>query len=126
MKKLIVLLALAGLPLLSFAQHPDIQRFYEKYQGMDGFSEINVAGWLLQMAINASYKDDDSKTRRNHITHFRLLTSENGNPVSKTDMTQLMKKLRRDNFEDMISIPTVAIGSIFLFARMASLLPISS
>jgi len=63
MKKLFAMLAIASLPYFCFAQHPAIENFYEKYERMDGFNEINIGTWLLQMAINASYEDESQTFR---------------------------------------------------------------
>ena len=102
-KHLLLLLLFVGLSTLCQAQHPVIQKFYDKYQDMDGFDDITINSWLLQMAINASYEHSGKKIK-SHISHLRILHSENGNPVDKQDFLQLIKKLKRDNFEDFMSI----------------------
>ena len=72
MKTYLLIISLALLPLLTFAQNEPIENFYNKYMEYSEVSNINLEGWLLQAV--ASYTDDsDSADLIEKISKLRIM-----------------------------------------------------
>lgn len=101
MRIIITALVIAfSLPL--FSQN-GIQNFYRKYMTNEKMTNVNLSGWVLQMA--AEYADEGKeKEMLQKITKLRVMIMEDGNLVSKTDYSDLIKDIRKDDFEPFMNI----------------------
>ena len=89
-----------SLPL--FSQN-GIQNFYRKYMTNEKMTNVNLSGWVLQMA--AEYADEGKeKEMLQKITKLRVMIMEDGNLVNKTDYSDLIKDIRKDDFEPFMNI----------------------
>ena len=101
MKQLLIVFLLS-LPLAIFAQNQSIAKFYAKYKDYKNVTNINLEGWGLKLATNFS-KDKDTKEGLRQVTKLNVMIMENGNIVARTDVKQLLKNVRQDKFEELMS-----------------------
>jgi uncharacterized protein YjiK len=102
MKNLILLLLLAA-PLALLAQNKNIESFYNKYMNQQNVTNINLEGWILNMA--SEYIDEDSgEAFLKDVSKLRIMVMEDGNLVKPDEYNGLISSLRSDNFEELMTV----------------------
>lgn len=102
MKKIIIAFAILAIPFLSFSQHESIEKFYDKYVGNENISDISLNGWILSMASKMAEEDGTEILQK--ITKLRIMLAEEKNIVAKSDIKKLMRDVRKNNFEDLMTV----------------------
>lgn len=101
MKNIIIAIAfVAILPSIAFGQNKGIEKFYNKYKAQENVTDINLQGWVLDVA--AKFTDDESGNVLEKITKLRVLVVGDENIVPNTEYNQLVKDVKKDAFEDLI------------------------
>lgn len=85
----------------------------DRYAGVDNFNEVSIQGSFLNFAVSQSENEEDKKTLQK-ISKIRAIWSNDFNPVSYRDLNQLRKELRRDHFEDLVTIQEGSANVNFL------------
>ncbi|MFK7773246.1 MAG: DUF4252 domain-containing protein [Saprospiraceae bacterium] len=102
MKKIIIAIAILALPFLASSQHESIENFYNKYVDNEKISDISLNGWILSMASKMSEEDGTEILQK--ITKLRIMLAEEKNIVSKSDVKKLMRDVRNNDFEDLMTV----------------------
>ena len=106
MKNMIIAACLLLAPLMSFSQqsNPAIQSFYDKYSEIDNVSDIELSGGLLKFI--SSYASDESgiKDPIEKVSYLRILVMNDGNIVKPADLSNLLRSVKADAFEDLMQI----------------------
>lgn len=103
MKNTILALFLIGLPLIGMSQTPVIKSFYDKYKNMDKVQDVQLQGWLLELA--STFTDEESAGNLlKKITQLRVLIMDEGNLVSPQEYKSLLKEVKKSQFEELIQI----------------------
>ena len=80
-----------------------LNRFVEQYAGIEHANKLTLQGGLLQLIGNDSENQKAQKT----LTKLNKLTAlwiDDFNPVSKKEVNQLLRNLRKDRFESLIMV----------------------
>lgn len=102
LKSITLILAIIATSLPAFSQE-GIQNFYKKYMTNEKMTNINLSGWVLQMA--GEYADEGKeKEMLQKITKLRVMIMEDANLVTKGDYANLIKDIRKDDFEPLMNI----------------------
>ncbi len=114
MKKLTtLLLALALIPSLVFAQTRSISEFQDKYREMDNTTFVDISGSLFNFASNiAKYVDEDDEDKEDIEAASRILGAIKAMQVLKVpfdlldrnDISSLEKNMKREKYEQLMSI----------------------
>ncbi|MCR9290171.1 MAG: DUF4252 domain-containing protein [Bacteroidetes bacterium] len=99
------ILSAALILFLSFSafSQEGIQNFYKKYMTNEKMTNVNLSGWVLNMA--AQYADEGKeKEMLQKITKLRVMIMEDGNLVTKSDYSSLIKDIKKDDFEPFMNI----------------------
>lgn len=103
MKNLLLALFVMVLPLIGHSQTPAIKAFYDKYKNMENVQDVQLQGWLLNLA--STFTDEEEAGRLlKKITQLRVLIMEEGNLVNRQEYNALMKDLKKSQFEELIKI----------------------
>lgn len=79
-----------------------IHSFYENYKDKDGVNEVSLKGFLLKMV--AKYANEENKPNMlERISHLRVMSMSNGNLVAKNDLKHLLKGIRKDRYESLMT-----------------------
>jgi len=103
MKYLINIMAL--LFLCSFqmqAQSKSVNGFYKKYKKEAKARNIKLNSFIID--ISRSFMDEEASNILKKFSKVRLLVIEDSKIVNPTDLTQLMKSVKNEKFEDLINI----------------------
>jgi hypothetical protein len=105
MKNIIIVLLLAFiLPLTSSAQR-SVNRFIDKYYDKENVTTVELSGFVLKMA--AKFVDDDEgKQILASISRLQVLAMDGKNHVTKKDLNALKAKVKKDKFEELMTIKT--------------------
>jgi hypothetical protein len=103
MKKIIFMLFMISIAHLTFAQPKAVKQFYNKYKHLEGVEDFKLGGFMLRLASGFS-DDEDAEKWLKKITNLRIMTIENGNPVSAQDYNDLIKNIKKEAFEDLMMV----------------------
>jgi len=109
--KTILLSLVLTLPFLLQAQTVSINEFYRKYKNINEENvHVSLPGWIVKLgaSIAKTQVEEDMEKQAidlaKKIKKLRVLTFEESNPVAPKDLERLIKKVRRENFEDLILV----------------------
>lgn len=88
---------------MSFAQTKAINQFYNKYKNLENTERFQLGGFLLRLAAGFS-DDEEAEQWMKKISSLRIMTIENGNPVSVNDYNELVKNVKKEAFEDLMMV----------------------
>lgn len=94
MKKLIIILAVI-LPMAVLAQKNPVDKLFNKYANLKGFTTVNISGKLLGFASGIDMGDESTKEMLSSLTGIRVLTVEDNELNEKIDF---YKELEADGF----------------------------
>ncbi len=102
MRQLLLICSLVTLSSSAFAQQ-SVKKFYNKYKHKEDVTSIKVQGWMIKsvLAFVEDFEGDDIVKK---VTKLRVLTIENGNPVSAKDLHELVKDAKTESYEDLMTI----------------------
>ena len=103
--KRIVIFSVAMFSLLfSFAQNQDIAGFYEKYEGKEGFTTIDLNGSLFTSLFGGKKHHTDDK-KHHKVFRFRLISTDFAEAsINPRDIRQLKSDLQRGPYEELMTI----------------------
>lgn len=103
MKYVILFVVLLSTANASLAQTKAINQFYNKYKHLENTEKIKLGGFLLQLA--GRFSDDEATDQwMKKISSLRIMTINNGNPVSSDDYNDLIKSVKKEAFEDLMTV----------------------
>jgi hypothetical protein len=97
MKKLIIILLML-LPFQMMAQDA-VDKLFDKYSGMDGFTTVNISGKLLGMASQFEQDDKEAQNMLSSLTGIRILSVDD-EALNKS--LNFYDELNKDHFFDKI------------------------
>lgn len=103
MFRIIICIALLYLPIASFAQSKAIEDFYNHFRGQEDISQVELQGGILNLVAKFTDESDADELIRK-VTRLRVLNMDEGNLVSKSDLSRLVKAVKQDHFEDLMQI----------------------
>lgn len=103
-------LLLVGVLLLTSCGNSHINSFYHKHRWKKGVINFNVPGWLIYLGTGVVYegaKDAETKMLMKlgkKVKGIRVMVTEDRSKISQKSVDKLIRKLRGDNFDDLIYI----------------------
>ncbi len=113
MKKLVLILLVALVPALTFAQNSAVEKLFAKYGGQDGFTTVSINGNLIKMIAQMS--DDEEMDALNGITTIKILAQEDARASNFYD--EVMGDLKRSNYEELMTVNSDDEDVIFLVKK---------
>lgn len=102
MKNIFFGLVLLCLPISLLSQAKSIERFYEKYKGLEEVTSINITGELIQFVFTNA--DPETEELASKISKVRVLVVEEGAIIQNNDYKQLIKSVKKDNFQELMRL----------------------
>ncbi len=84
-----------------FAQKSALQEFYNKYKDRENVVDVKIGGLLVKMAAAFS-EDEEARQIMKKIDRLRLLSVEDGNPVSPDDFKNLTRRIQTESYEHLM------------------------
>ncbi len=113
MKKVVLILLVALVPCLTFAQNTAVENLFDKYGGKDGFTTVNINGSLLKMVADMS--DEEDMDALDDINTIKILVQEDAQASNFYD--EVMGDLKRDNYEELMTVNSEDEDVIFLIKK---------
>lgn len=83
-----------------FAQN-SLNQFFNNYSEIEDINKITLEGGLLKMI---SQSEDEAGRSLAKLDRLSALWTDEMNPISKKEVNQLLRGLRRDNFESLVTV----------------------
>lgn len=101
MKLYIIAIGLALSPLFLVAQSKSIANFMEQFSDQSDGTSISLQGFSLNLVANFTKKNTSSEVV-SKINQLRMLAFSENTPVTNTDVRQLLRQMKKDQFEELI------------------------
>ena len=120
MKKLLFIVCFIGVAGLALAQNKSIDRVFDKYAGMEGFTTVYISKYMFSMFSNLDgVEDKDLKDVQDvfgKLTGIKILAVDDpavlGEGVNFYD--EIMKDLPRDRYEELMVVKDSESDVVFL------------
>ena len=106
----IVLLALFAIPFMSFAQTSDLDAFFDKYAGMEGFTTVVVTQKMFELFGRLDLEDDDDLGDMadiiGDIKGLKVLVFEDAEDPAqmKQYFTEVSRDIPSKRYEDLMMV----------------------
>ena len=120
MKKLLFIICFIGISAVSLAQNKSIDRVFDKYAGMEGFTTVYISKYMFSMFADLEgVEDKDMKDVQDvfgKLTGIKILAVDDpaalGEGVNFYD--EIMKDLPLDRYEELMVVKDSESDVIFL------------
>lgn len=103
MKYLINIMALMLLSSLQMqAQSKSVNSFYKKYKKEAEARNIKINSFIID--VSRSFMDDETSNILKKFSKVQLLVIDDSKIVNPSDLTHLLKSVKKEQFEDLINI----------------------
>ncbi len=84
------------------AQSKSVNSFYKKYKKEAEARNIKLNSFIID--ISRSFMDDETSDLLKKFSKVQLLVIEDAKIVNPSDLTSLMKSVKKEKFEDLINV----------------------
>ncbi len=120
MKKLLFVICFIGISALSLAQNKSIDRVFDKYAGMEGFTTVYISKYMFSMFSNLEgVEDEDMKEVQDvfgKLNGIKILAVDDaavlGEGVNFYD--EIMKDLPKGRYEELMVVKDSESDVVFL------------
>lgn len=121
MKKLILSAILFAAATSLFAQNAQIEQFYQKYEGKEGFTSVKITEKLFALAASATGSDPDIQNVVDGIKGIQILVFENteNNAKSGEYYREFMSTVSTSNFDELMTVNSEG-DKVKFYGKMAS------
>lgn len=106
-KNTLLVILLVVLPFLSMAQDSPAQKFIKGYDGKEGFTTVSISKAMFRMLSKVKSDDPDYQVIAriaSKLEDFKILIYEAKDVKIAAGFTQLVKTLKNNNYEDLMSV----------------------
>ena len=120
MKRLLFIVCLIGMTAVVMAQNKSIDRVFDKYAGMEGFTTVYISKYMFSMFANLEGVDDeelqDVQNVFGKLTGIKILAVEDANALGEgvNFYDEVMKDLPKNQYEELMVVKNSESDVIFL------------
>lgn len=104
MKNIIIILLFAILTPMTMSAQTSVNKFFNKHSGSKNAIAVDISGVLIKVAAKIAAEEHEAAKILASINRLQVLVLEDENPVSADEMFNFTKKLRNDDFEDLMMV----------------------
>jgi len=104
-KQLILVLILSALAIPMQAQTSPVDDLFEKYDGKEGFTSVYISSKMFSLLSKIDSNDEEFRNLVTRINEIRILSIDSADNTTRLNFaTELMPKLRRNGFEELMTV----------------------
>ena len=104
-KQLILVLILSALAIPMQAQTSPVDDLFEKYDGKEGFTSVYISSKMFSLLSKIDSNDEEFRNLVTRINGIRILSIDSADNTTRLNFaTELMPKLRRNGFEELMTV----------------------
>lgn len=104
MKKIVTLLMSVLIPVLALAQNSAIDKVFNKYADMDGFTVVTINKGLLKMVADIDQEDAEARDFLSRINQIKVLATEDDSGVAGVNLyDEVLKNLDKGEYEELMT-----------------------
>lgn len=104
-KQLILVLILSALAIPMQAQTSPVDDLFEKYDGKEGFTSVYISSKMFSLLSKIDSNDEEFRNLVTRINGIRILSIDSAENTARLNFaTELMPKLRRNGFEELMTV----------------------
>ncbi len=121
MKKLLSVVCIMGISMITFAQSAQIDQFFQKYEGKEGFTSVNVTEKLFSIFASAASNDAELQSVVEGLKGIKVLVYENeeGSTKSGDYYKELSAALPLSTYEELMTVNSET-DKVRILGKMAS------
>jgi hypothetical protein len=105
MKTIIIFICFALLTVTGFGQNKDIDNIFNKFEGKNGVTSINITKDMMELAAQLDSGDLKVKDLIAQISSVKILALENdATPEDKVSFNNMVKSLSLNDYKELIVV----------------------
>lgn len=104
MKKTVFIFALILAPLLVNAQGSPVDKLFEKYSGLEGYTSVYISRYMFSLFANIETEDKEMENILGKLTGIRILASEKAHNSGINFFTEVMRDLPAREYEELMVV----------------------
>jgi hypothetical protein len=104
MKTILFIIALILFPLSARPQENPVDKIFEKYSGMDGFTSVYISRYMFSLFSGIENKDKDMEDIFGKLTGIRILASEKPQSPGVNFFAEIIKDLPAGEYQELMVI----------------------
>ncbi len=104
MKKTVFIFALILAPLLVNAQGSPVDKLFEKYSGLEGYTSVYISRYMFSLFANIETEDKEMENILGKLTGIRILASEKAQNSGINFFTEVMRDLPAAEYEELMVV----------------------
>lgn len=104
MKKTVFILAMILAPLLVSAQGSPVDKLFEKYSGLEGYTSVYISRYMFSLFANIETEDKEMENILGKLTGIRILASEQAHNTGVNFFTEVMRDLPVNEYEELMVV----------------------
>ena len=104
MKNILVILLFAILTPMTINAQTSVNRFFNKHSASKNAISVDISGILIKVAAKIAAEEHEAAEILASINRLQVLVLEDENPVSASEFQSFTTKLRKDDFEDLMTV----------------------
>ncbi len=104
MKKTVFIFALILAPLLVNAQGSPVDKLFEKYSGLEGYTSVYISRYMFSLFANIETEDKEMENILGKLTGIRILASEKAQNTGVNFFTEVMRDLPAHEYEELMVV----------------------
>jgi len=104
-KQALLILLLSVASLTAWTQKSPVDELFDRYDGKDGFTSVYISSKMFSLLSRIDTDDDEFRNLVNRIRGIRILSIDSaGNTGGFNLATELMPRLRRNGYEELMTV----------------------
>lgn len=118
-KQLILVLILSALAIPMQAQTSPVDDLFEKYDGKEGFTSVYISSKMFSLLSKIDSNDEEFRNLVTRINGIRILSIDSADNTTRLNFaTELMPKLRRNGFEELMTVKEEDDNVFFMISEV--------
>lgn len=105
MKKLVLLIILAGLSLSAVCQRTPVDDLFDKYNGREGFTSVYISSRMFSLLGSIDSEDEEFQNLVSRIKSIKILAADSAANASGVNfLGEIKKKLYTSGYEELMTV----------------------
>ena len=104
MKKIILILIVAFVPLLGFSQNTPVDELFDKYSGKEGFTSVYITSYMFSMFSDVETNDPEFDELMKNLKGIKILATDESYNGNANFYKEIIDKLPMSQYKELMVI----------------------
>ena len=104
MKKILIILVIAILPILAIAQNTPVDELFDKYSGQEGITSVYITSYMFSLFTDLETDDPDFDELIKNLKGIKILATDDSYPGKVDFYKEIIGKLPMSEYNELMVI----------------------